>query len=1119
VGASAGTGKTKVLTDRVLRLLLEGIRPERILCLTFTTAAAAEMANRILAVLSRWATEPDEAVERDLAELTGGRPPGGTLGTARRLFARVLDAPGGLRMQTIHAFCQSLLRRFPLEAGIAPHFTLMDERSAADLVMEVREGLLATGRPEVAEAMSLTATLVNEEGFGELMGEVMRERGRLERILADHGGGRALLAAVWRTVGLAEGTGEAAIIQAAVAPGALDEAGLTHAARILVDHAGQTGIQRGEAMATFLEAPPADRRELLDDWRKCFLRGDGEPLKAIADGKALAADPAIAGVLAAEAARLVAVDGRRRAARTAEATSALLIVATAILEGYAVEKERRGLLDYDDLVLLAARLLERPGVAPWVLFKLDGGIDHILIDEAQDTNPDQWRVVAALTQEYFAGEGAASGRRTVFAVGDEKQSIFSFQRADPAAFSAMRGRLGERARAAGQPWEEVDLEVSFRSVGVVLAAVDAVFARPQARAGLSSRPDQPIRHEAFRRGEGGLVELWPIIAPDPAAEDEPWTAPRPGAVRRRPEARLADHIATTIRGWLDGREMLEARGRPMEAGDILILVRTRNAFYAELVRSLKARNVPIAGVDRMILTKQLAVEDVLALLRFLLLPEDDLTLAAILKSPFIGMTDEDLIALLPGRRGSLWRALREVSSDPRTAAVVAWLTGLLAGADARAPFEQIAAILAAPCPADPEGSGRRAILKRLGAEAEDPLDELAAAALAFEATNVPSLQRFVHWIQAGEAEVKRELDRAGAEVRIMTVHGAKGLQAPVVILPDTVSRPGRLARIRWPDREAGVPLWSPVKADEDAATAAARAAAEMRREEEQRRLLYVAMTRAEDRLYIAGWRGDQAAPAGCWHDLCRPAVAALPGAVEVPFAPGGTAIRVHVPQTAPAPAPAGAPGASTREALPAWTTAPPRPELRAAPLRPSGDAETPALSPLGDEDQRRFQRGRLVHALLESLPDIPPGRRAEAARRWLARPAHGLDAARQEEIAAECLAVLEHPAFAAVFGPGSRAEVPVVGMAEGRSGPVPVSGQIDRLVVGEGEVLVVDFKTNRPAPLAEADVAPGYLAQMAAYRAVLRGIWPGRPVRCALLWTDGPRLMPLGEGLLDRHAP
>ncbi|MGH6953433.1 MAG: double-strand break repair helicase AddA [Alphaproteobacteria bacterium] len=1126
VSASAGTGKTKVLSDRVLRLFLAGVAPERILCLTFTKAAAAEMANRINQRLAEWAVMAEDLLAKELATLTGETATPERVSEARRLFARVLEAPGALKIQTMHAFCQSLLARFPLESGVAPHFETMDSRTAAETLAAAREDLLLGARAEsgrIADALARVTEHVDEARFAELMGSFASARGRLKRFYDRHGDHAS--AALRARLGLAPGERAEDVARAAAADGAFDGPALARVA-LSMERGSETDRKRATDIRSWLAAG-ARRGERFERYARVFLTEKDEIRKTLATKAVQRDDPDAERVLGAEAARVLAAVERRKTAVVADATAALLDLGRGLLGHYERSKSLAGRLDYDDLILKARALLEDPSAAPWVLFKLDGGIDHILVDEAQDTSPEQWDVIEQLSAEFFAGLGARERERTLFAVGDAKQSIFSFQGANPRASAAARARLAGRSRSAGKPWQDVPLQQSYRSVEAVLAAVDATFAAGRARDGVAS-DGECIQHSLEREGEGGLVELWPAVPAADLADVAPWTPPT-GVLRpRAARTRLARFIAARIRRWIEPGTSapdawLESAGRQIGPGDVMVLVRRRGSFVEELVRALKDLEVPVAGVDRMVLTEQLAVMDLVALGEFLLLAEDDLTLATVLKGPLVGLSEDQLFALAHDRPGSLWDQLqRRAPTDSAFGAAHAWLAERRAKADFIPPYELFAEVL--------NQGGRRKLLGRLGPEADDPIDEFLALALAHERTAPPSLQGFLHWLSTGEAEIARHLQRARGAVRVMTVHGAKGLQAPIVFLPDTMQVPQGDDELLWlrqdSDGRHEFPLWPPKRVHEDEWCRAARREASERREQEHRRLLYVAMTRAEDRLYVCGWHGARAPHTDCWYNLVRAGLSELPAeAVDYDFAResgdgwAGSGFRLAYPQLkAPRGAEAGqAAPPGSRASLPDWALRPPGPEpAPPRPLAPSRPAESePAgLSPLVDGGER-LRRGRAIHRLLQLLPDVAPGERPRWCRGYLAQAALGLSAEEQAEIARQALAVLDAPSLAPAFGPDSVPEVPLAGTI----GSSVILGQVDRLAVTADRILVIDYKTNRAPPKGEDDVPPLYLRQMACYRSVLRAIYPGRRVVCALVWTDGPAVMTLSDRALDAHEP
>jgi ATP-dependent helicase/nuclease subunit A len=1117
VGASAGSGKTKLLTDRLLRLMLGGVRPERIQCLTFTKAAAAEMALRLQRTLGRWVTLDDAALDTALRDLDVASTKEAR-DRARALFAEVLDLPGGMRIGTIHAFCQSLLRRFPLEAALSPHFELADERDAEGALIEAREQMLArAAAPEMRAALAVLAGLATADQFGKHVAALLTDRDRLARAREL---GPELAAAQRRALGLAADT-EAAVVAAGLCWSG--EADLRRAAEHVQRYGSPKAQEKAAALLDWLGLGPDQRAEHWAIWREHCLTTNGDARKpgAFINPKLATTDPQIAATFQAEVERVLAVEDACRGLKMAEASHALVTLAGPVLDAYARRKDESGLLDYDDLIGHTRRLLIDPGAA-WVLYKLDGGLDHLLLDEVQDTAPAQWRIAHALTQEFFSGAGAQRQERTVFAVGDRKQSIYSFQGADADEFDRSRALLGGRVRQAGKAWVERPLNVSFRSTEPVLALVDQVFADPLAAAGVAT--PGTLRHVTERSGHAGAVELWPLAPPPPDDEPPPWTVPTTNQGLKSAPQLLAETLAGWIARETDGSVDLPSRGRPLRPGDVMVLVRRRNDFARSLLRELKRCGVPTAGLDRLKLTEQPAVQDLLALCDALLLPQDDLAFACFLSSPLGGLTDPSLMELALDRPGPLWEALRTRAAE-RTDWRAAWdcFAALLARVDYATPHALLAEALG------PLG-GRTRLVRRLGPEADEPVDELLNAALAYAGKNVPSLQGFLHWLRRSGAEVKREQEAAGETVRIMTVHGAKGLQAPLVILPDTTALPPEDNTILWasdPKTGRDVPLWAPRKELRCAAGEDLRDAASARRLQEHNRLLYVALTRAEDRVLVCGWAPRKGVPDTCWYSLVQKGFVALDATAEPLRSWDGEVLRHAAPQlVAPRPEPTHDFGPP--EPLPTWAGSapdwrplsppaePPRPEPL-APSRPEGVELGPvpaAASPLGDPAQR-FRRGRLIHVLLQHLPELPPERRAAEAEAWLKRAGTGLNQADAAELAAETMTILAHPDLLELFGPRSRAEVPLSGMIGDRI----VGGLVDRLAVLPDGMLVADFKTNRRAPTRAEDTPVTYLRQMAAYRAVLREVFPDRPVHCWLIWTHTAQVSPLPDALLARHSP
>jgi ATP-dependent helicase/nuclease subunit A len=1114
VTANAGSGKTSTLVKRVARLLLQGSAPDAILCVTYTKAAAAEMQRRLYDELGDWAVMDDARLAKTLADLEESPE---DLSTARRLFARALETPGGLKIQTIHAFCEKLLRRFPLEAGVSPGFRVLEAQAAAEVSAQARDdvALAAEARPQgpLAKAYARFAVSLSFGDFNDMFATFEAQRRGIAAYAKACEAKGGVEADVWKACGFPEPHACADIEAEALA--GIDWVGWRRAAE---------GLSRGSvtdqaiAAAMFAAAPGADFAAV---WAP-FSTKAGEPRARMATKSV---DVAVADWLVEEQIRLGDARAFAAAARMAEETIDALILAMAYGELYEGAKTAASGLDFGDLIERTLQLLTVRADAAWVLYKLDGGVDHVLLDEAQDTAPEQWEILRALTEEFFAGAGSprkADVLRTVFAVGDEKQSIYSFQGAAPERLALETRWFKALAEGAGRAFREQPLLESWRSTGEVLGFVDAVFADPEAAEGLRPGGGGAVVTHLARRDDRGSVELWPFEEDEPSEAVDPWLpvdAEAPQSANRKLAARIARRIRAMV---ADGEAVLDKqtrKPRPVGYGDVLVLVRRRGALFHEIIRALKREGVAVGGADRLRLSDHVVFQDLMALGRFARFPDDDLTLAALLRSPFCDVDEQGLFDLAQPRQGRLWAELgRRAGERPAWSAAHRFLTWVLAEARTRSPFDVYGRALAR---LDEAGrSMRQRMLTRLGHEAADALDAFLAEALAAEDRQVRDLETFLAQMAATEIEVKREQEdtagRDGGEVRVMTAHGSKGLEAPIVFLPDTTTKSAVRGSPLMATDEGGF-IWAPRKADDCEASAMARAAREKAARDESLRLLYVAMTRARDRLVVCGVATEPRYFNGSWADYVarafeRPEIAERTQEVVVD---GMTVLRFGAdPDTAPA-----APAVSRPAAgLPAWTqalAATPSPALRyAAPSTLAEDERGPSPSPLSERGGLgRFRRGLLIHRLLQLLPDIPPAGRAAAAASLLARE-QDLTASQADEMAAAALGVLEDARFAAVFGPGSRAEAAIAGRAASLPPGLAISGRVDRLVVMPDKVLVVDYKTNRPAPDRIEDADPAYLTQMAVYAAVLAEVFPGRTIEAALVWTDGPRLMPVPEKII-----
>lgn len=1117
VNANAGSGKTTVLVNRVVRLLLAGADPARILCVTFTKAAAANMQDRIFKRLGEWVAMPDGELVAAVEAITDRMPGAAELVVARRLFARAVETPGGLKIQTIHAFCERLLHLFPFEAGVPARFEMLDEAQTAAAMDRSMTGTLRAALDEgggaLAGALRAATEAAGEDGVRQALAAFVRIRRDLPPPARER---KFASSPVREALGVKPGATAEGMRREIV------ERGLYSGDwRAVESWLRSSGKERDKDMADFLVAGAGEQGARdAESYLRVFLSAEFLPRsdKGWFISSDLRKKPGgFLQEMLDERARVVEAHDALLAAAAAERSEAIALLADATLARYRAEKQRLGRLDFADLIGKARALLMSEA-SRWVLFKLDQGVDHILVDEAQDTSPEQWDIVKALSDDFFAGAGArGSLTRTIFAVGDEKQSIFGFQGARPEAFDAAFRHFRRRIDAHNQEapssheFRPVPLRTSHRSTGDIMAAVDQVFSLPQNFAGLESTPQRTI-HSTSRLDKPGLVELWPPEEPPPKAEDDP-EAPVDARPPDASSRRLAARIARRIRWWLEKGERNGSTGRTISAGDVLILVRNRGPIFEDVIKALKEARVPVAGADRMRLTEQLAVMDLISLGRFCLNAEDDLALAEVLKSPLVGFNDAMLEAVAADRGPvSLWAALqRGADEDDACRAATARLARWRDMAAAQDPLHFYAVLLG------PEGMRRR-LIQRLGPDAAEAIDIFLYRLRQWQAANPPSLLLFLEAMAGDDSDVKRDMEEAHGRVRVMTVHGSKGLEAPIVFLADIF----RGAEAKGPVCIEAMPgdpataVWTPRKHEDPRALAAGRQHVETLEANEHRRLLYVGMTRAEDRLYIAGaMPGDK--PKGHWHGMITAALDGHAGLSVVPDEAGEGEVWQWRTVVAPPAEPEELPPAEVAEPYD-WLGRPaPRDLPRPPPVRPSRLADAAEPAPLRENLARRSAqrlRGDLVHLLFQHLPDLPADRRAAAGAALAAARFGGLDAEMREAAVAGVLGILDDPRWASLFGREARTEVDIAGkiMVAGRL--IEAAGRIDRLLIAPGQVMVLDYKTGRP-PARLAEVSEGHLRQLAVYRALARDLYPDRTVETAILWTEVPAVAVLDDAALD----
>ena len=1095
VEASAGTGKTKVLSDRVLRLLLDGVHPMKILCLTYTKAAAVEMSNRISERLSKWTIISDEDLEENLQKLFSKE----SLQTqdfatykkrARTLFAILLDTPGGLKIQTIHSFCQEILKRFPLEAGVTPYFDILDDIDSQTALRQIGQELLCEyhkAEQKICESVEYLIAHLKENSFADVMRLITLKRNVIADFIKRNNGLEAFLQKLAKHLHVEADESVESIIAALMQ--SIDRGALAQNIEAL-SQGSKTDSDKAQILLDIQNSGFAAAD--FEKYKNVFLTNSGEIRKTLATKEAQKFDEKVLSRMEKEAGRIFEALEVCRKTDLYAATTAVFTIAGALNDKYTKFKQQRAKLDYEDLILLTKKLLSDPSVASWVLFKLDGGIDHILLDEAQDTSPDQWDIVKSLSDEFFSGKGVSSNKRTIFAVGDRKQSIYSFQGADPEKFDTMAQYFEKKV---GKEFKKVNLEVSFRSTQAVLDVVNHLFSKEEVAKGVVSEGEQ-VNHVPYRVGEFGRVEIWPLFVAESDQNRVTNTEVLlpPMEMKRQVSARtkLAQAVALKIKQMVE-QSKADPNRKTLHYRDFMVLVQRRLGFVTEFIRACKALGVYISGADKLKLSEQIAVQDLISLGQFLLLPNNDLALAEVLKSPLFNLTDDDLLELCYNRKGALlWSKLGD---DPRYHQVYEQLQTLTDMVDFVRPFELYNHVLT-------KMNGRLKFIERMGPEVADAIDEFMNQTIVFEHDHIPSLQNFVAWMIKNDIEIKRESEQSDADVvRIMTVHGSKGLQAPIVFLPDTVSlrTDNREMSLMYDNENAYFPLNSAYYEEN---CIALNEAQNRKNYEEYKRLLYVALTRAEDQLFICGYsnKKEEDVDERTWYKMCRKALSELLPATSEDnlvyecFAENTEDLPVSNEKTA--------------ESFPfeKWVYLEAPDEAASAkpytPSKPETDElETDSSSPLTDQGYF-YRRGEIIHKILQFLPTKAENV-DEIVHEFLNKNASDFNEMQREQIATEVLNLVKDPDFSELFGENAHSEVPIMGEIDGQI----ISAQIDKLVISAQKIIIVDYKTNRPAAKALADTPKVYIKQLETYAKLVSKIYASLPVEGYILWTNEARLM------------
>ncbi|QTP61474.1 UvrD-helicase domain-containing protein [Wolbachia endosymbiont of Wiebesia pumilae] len=1052
VNASAGTGKTKILIDRVLRLLLENKR--NILCLTFTNAAANEMENRIHSILSKWAICSDSVLAADLEQLDffpmssqcvtlGSRKNKDYLTRARRLFSELENL--GLTIQTIHAFCYKLISSFPIEAGIAPNCTLSECKELHSIIFNK-----VLHNETVQDDINLIATEIDENKLRDLLYTLCVKRS-------------------------ASANDSKYIKDKLSAPDEihdLQSETIEHVERLaeILSEGSKRDQSYSEILySTVIPAGIQKKRTSVTRWNdtkvenlaKVFLKSESHEKKSISSiaTKSILEKFKDAEQIIESVQNVVFTHIRdMNSYQIFKRTSSLLGVFKVYVDLYNSEKSKNALLDYNDIINLATNLLSNPNYKDWILFNLDQKIDHILIDEAQDNSISQWKIITNLCDEFFAGNDE---KRTLFVVGDVKQSIYRFQGANPHLFNYMQQYF--HTKTGGRDWISCQLEESFRSTPEVLMLVDRIFNNFRAEISFN---DNEIKHVPHRENDQGYIEIWPALPRRKEKEQRalqiPLTCKEGYTIADR---LLAQTIANRIHNWLNEGRILVAKDRHIEPRDIMILVRQRNVLVDYIISELKKANVPVVGRDYFRIMDYIAVQDLIALAEFLLLQANDLALANALKSPLFNFTEDDLFNIAYDRKEhSLWERIQDYS-----VVIYSELNYLINLSCIESPLALFTHILR---------TGKKKFAARLGLECFEVLDEFMNLVLQFEN---PSLQAFVQWIKENNPEIKNDMQSERNAVRIMTIHKSKGLQAPIVFLVDTNTVPRNSESIIFDGTE--VPFWC--GKNNNAYCDQVKREKKLEDYNEYLRLLYVALTRAEDELYILSKEPVQK---GSWYDLItkygepyekkqRGLRPIFKEKVEV------LCVNANYPYIYKKRDYFDVPVISLPPALAHSSVSSQRVTLESSEKE---GAEWIPVSATWMTDG--YARGLIIHSILQYMPKIEKERRKNWVRKYLDNISEDKD-----EIYSKILAFNEKYGY--LFDLEGKSEITLSGTIDGKS----VLVRLDRLCITQDKAIIIDYKSHRNVSVSLLNEIK---KQMLIYKTLVQEIYPNKQVECVVIWVE-----------------
>lgn len=844
INASAGTGKTTILVKRVLGLLANKVEAKRILCLTYTKAAAIEMAERIKQELSNWIFLQEEELVQILTNLLNREITKTDIAHARKLFIFILETENSLNIQTIHSFCQKIIRSFAFEIGISSDFALIKEEDYTDLIFSVKEQIY---NKSYNDQLIFTALKdINLYGSEDSLNSVFREIA--EKI--------SFYTKIFKNASYLELNNNlkktlkiTSLSTQEIYNDFLEYYQDFSLARDILSAGNQSEQTKGDFLKIWHFLTPEEKLDRLDEYLDIFMTKEREPRKNLLSSNLKKKFPDLEIILLNEQDRIINFINRLNNFKLWKLSSALTIIASTFTKLFNKIKKEKNILDYHDLIHYTQELFVNNSAKDFVLYKIDSKLDHLLIDEAQDTSPEQWDIISKLTEDFFSGESYEC-EKSLFVVGDEKQSIYSFQGANHSFYHNTYNYFKQKILSSKRNFLELELDHSYRSSTIPLKLVDKIFNQQSIKNSVSSKIT-PIKHISMRSQDFGRIEVLPCITETTSAAQI-----------------LANNIAMKIKVILDSKTTID--NHLVQPRDIMVIVKTRDDFYYKLIQSCNELNIPINGLDRINLNNYIGIEDFILIIKFALMPHDDLNLATILKSPLFNISEENLLEICALRSNSVWQEIQNRANLDEFIDIYSKLNAILNN-NYMKPSEFINYILY-------DLEAKEKFIARLGQEFIFFLNNFWERVLQFEQENIPTLHAFLEWFIKSKHEIKKTFSPEENKAQILTSHGAKGLQAKIVILPDTTKMFSTKVDSLLEFSE-NILYWNGNSNYQNDYIIAKKLCVKAEKYHEYLRLLYVALTRAENWLIIAGF-SNLKLNKDCWYNLILEACMSFPYEIE-----------------------------------------------------------------------------------------------------------------------------------------------------------------------------------------------------------------------------------------------